>query len=486
VRLALPPGRGIGYKGRSRSTGKKRNVQGEQGKSKGRPVPAGLAARELAHRLIAGVLVNHRPLEDALAAASARPEVVAMEARDRAFARALAATVLRRLGEIEHVLARFLQQPLRKDALRVRPMLLAGAAQILCMEAAPHAAVDLAVAATRRVPSGARYTGLVNAVLRRVAAEGAAVLARLDGVELDMPAWMWQRWRATYGADTARRIARASLREAALDITVKPGEDAAAWAEKLHGTVLATGTVRLREHQGRIEELPGYGDGAWWVQDAAAALVARVAGDVAGRDVADLCAAPGGKTAMLAAQGAHVTAVDVSARRLERLAANLVRLRLTAEVVAADAATWSPARAYDVVVLDAPCTATGTIRRHPDILRLKAPADVARMAQVQRALLDNAARLVRPGGTLVYATCSLEPEEGEQQVAAFLAREPGFARRPIAASEIGADAAWVTGDGDLRTFPFHMPAHSPALPESLPESLSGMDGFYIARLRRHA
>ena len=212
------------------------------------------------------------------------------------------------------------------------------------------------------------------------------------------------------------------------------------------------------------------------MQDAAAALVARIAGDVAGKTVADLCAAPGGKTAGLAAAGAQVTAVDVSAARLERLRENLARLQLAAEVVEADAASWSPGRTFDVVVLDAPCTATGTIRRHPDILRLKAAADVERMAALQRGMLAHAASLVRPGGLLVYATCSLEPEEGTQQIAAFLAARPDFERVPVAAAEIGAEPAWITAHGELRTLPFHLSQDTPGL--------SGLDGFYVARLRR--
>ncbi len=455
-------------------------MQAADQKAKGRPTPAGLAARELAHRLIDGVLVKRRPLDDLLAEAWTRPDVAAMEARDRAFARVLAATALRRLGRLEHVLAQFLKQPLRGDALRARPVLLAGAAQLLCLQAQPHAVVDLAVAATRRLRNGTRYAGLVNAVLRRVAADGAEVVSRHpDPLQLDVPSWLWSRWAAAYGADTARRLAEASLAEAALDITVKPGEDVAAWAKRLGGARLATASVRL-EPSGRIEDLAGYAEGAWWVQDAAAALVARVAGSVAGKTVADLCAAPGGKTAMLAALGAQVTAVDVSARRLERLAANLRRLRLEAEQVVADAANWSPGRSFDAVVLDAPCSATGTIRRHPDILHLKGAEDVARMAGLQHALLDNAARLVRPGGVLIYATCSLEPEEGEQQVAAFLERAPNFEQSRIDVSEIGGDAEWSGTGGALRTLPFHTPARAPPTAESP----AGMDGFYIALLHR--
>jgi 16S rRNA (cytosine967-C5)-methyltransferase len=220
---------------------------------------------------------------------------------------------------------------------------------------------------------------------------------------------------------------------------------------------------------GRIEDLPGFADGAWWVQDAAAALVVRLAGVVAGRSVADLCAAPGGKTAQLAAAGAQVTAVDVSPVRLGRLRDNLARLHLQADVVEADAAAWSPGRTFDIVILDAPCSATGTIRRHPDILRLKRVDDIARMADLQRGMLANAADLVAPGGLLVYATCSLEPEEGERQIAAFLAKRPGFQRETIDPASINAVSAWFTPLGELRTLPFH---------------LSGMDGFCAARLRR--
>ena len=398
-----------------------------------------------------------------------------------------------RLGEIEHVLARFLQQPLRKDALRVRAVLLAGAAQILCMDVAPHAAVDLAVAATRRVPSGARYTGLVNAVLRRVAAEGAAVLAQLDGVVLNTPAWMWQRWCATYGAETARRIAQASLREAALDITVKPGEDAAAWAGMLHGTVLATGTVRLQVHQGRIEELPGYGDGAWWVQDAAAALVARVAGDVAGDAPWPICARRPAARPRCSRPRARM-----SPRWTSRRGGWSAWPRTWP--ACGFKPRWSqpmprpgPRRVrYDAVVLDAPCTATGTIRRHPDILRLKAAADVARMAQVQRALLDNAARsraprrharlchlLARARGGRAAGRCLPRTRAGlfaQPHRGIRGRRRCRLGHRRLRSAHVSVPHA---GAARARAAPNHCPI-------SLPEALAGMDGFYIARLRRHA
>jgi 16S rRNA (cytosine967-C5)-methyltransferase len=450
-----------------------------QPKSAPRPASPGLAARNLAHALIAGVLIDRRPLEQVLAEAGARPEAAAMEPRDRAFARALAAAVLRRQGELEHVLGALIAKPLPTSGRRVWPILLAGTAQLLCLDTSPHAAVDLAVEAARRDPQAARFAGLVNAVLRRVAREGAPRLAGQDAVRLNIPAWLWQRWERTYGADTARRIAEASLRQPPLDISLKPDADAPAWAVRLGGRRLPTGSIRLAAHHGRVEDLPGYADGVWWVQGAAAALVARVAGNVAGRAVADLCAAPGGKTAGLAAAGARVTAVDDSPERLTRLRENLARLRLAAEVVAADAARWQPQRTFDAVVLDAPCSGTGTISRHPDILRLKGSADVERMAEVQGAMLRNAATLVRPGGILVYSTCSLEPEEGRAQVDALLVREPALQRVPIAAREIGGEPAWIA-DGDVRTLPFH--------PESAgaEEAAGGLDGFYIARLMKRA
>jgi 16S rRNA (cytosine967-C5)-methyltransferase len=405
-----------------------------------------------------------------LAEAAARPDWAAIEPRDRAFARMLAATVLRRQGELEHVLGAFLDRPLPRSAGRMRPILLAGAAQILCLGTPPHAAVGLAVEAARREPGGARFAGLANAVLRRVGAQGKALLAGQDAVRLNIPHWLWRRWSDTYGEADARRIAEASLKEAALDISLKPGADADAWAQRLGGRVLATGSIRLAAH-GRIEDLPGYAEGAWWVQGAAAGLIVHAAGRVAGRAVADLCAAPGGKTAGLAAAGARVTAVDDSARRLERLRDNLRRLDLAAEVIVADVTSWAPERTFDAVILDAPCTATGTISRHPDVLRLKAPADVARMARVQHAMLTNAASLVRPGGVLVYSTCSLEPEEGVGQVEGFLQRQPAFRRVPIEAEDIGAEPAWISG-GDLRTLPFHL------------GELGGIEGFYAARLQR--
>jgi 16S rRNA (cytosine967-C5)-methyltransferase len=397
----------------------------------------------------------------------------ALEPRDRALARMIAATVLRRLGELEAVLNGYLEKPLPKQKGALWPILLSGAAQLLFLETPPHAAVGLAVDQARRDRYAARYDKLVNALLRRVSREGAAALQALDGVALNIPAWLFQRWTQAYGAEEARRIAAASLAEAALDISVKDAPET--WAERLGGQVLPTGSVRLAAG-GRIEDLAGYSDGAWWVQDAAAALPARLLGAVQGKSVVDLCAAPGGKTAQLAAAGAEVTAVDLSSGRLKRLSSNLERLHLKAELVGADAGKWAPGRTFDAVLLDAPCTSTGTIRRHPDILRLKRSDDLAALVDVQAALLDNAARLVAPGGTLLYCTCSLEPQEGQAQVERFLSLNPAFSRAPIVAGECGIAAEWLTPEGDLRTLPHHLPNERP--------ELSGMDGFFAARLVR--
>lgn len=432
-----------------------------------------MQARQLAVELISAVLDKRRAFDEALAVSLARPEYRALAANDRGLARLIAATVLRRHGQLTHIINSFIERPLPRDRGRLTSILLAAAAQLVFLGSAPHAVINLAVEQARRDRHARRFDRLTNAVLRRVAERGAEIAAGQDPVRLNIPDWLWKRWSVAYGDDTARQIAEASLREAPLDITVK--SDAEGWSRRLGGVLLPTGSIRLVP-EGRIENLPGFEDGTWWVQDAAAALPAKLLGDVAGKQVADLCAAPGGKTAELAAAGAHVTAVEVDPKRIERLNANMARLQLEAEIVEADAAEWQPGTRFDGVLLDAPCLSTGTIRRHPDILHLKRESDLERLVTLQARLLDNAARLVKPGGLLVYCTCSLEPEEGPQQIERFLSRTDDFERVAVQPGEAGIAAEWITADGDLRTFPFHMPFE--------PEALSGMDGFYAARLRR--
>jgi 16S rRNA (cytosine967-C5)-methyltransferase len=432
----------------------------------------GLAARRVAIEVLEGVLRRHRPLDELLDGADAHSGVGALPDRDRAFMRKLVATALRRLGTLRHLLAKYLVSGFPTDAPRVETVLLLGAAQILFLDVPDHAAVDLGVRLAQADRRAGRYAGLVNAVLRRITREGAADLAELDTNLLDTPEWLLARWRRSYGDETARAIAQAQRQEPPLDLTVK--SDAESWAQRLRGRVLPTGTVRTVAH-GPVSLLPGFVEGAWWVQDAAAALPARLFESLSGKRVADLCAAPGGKTAQLALAGAQVTAVDRAPARLNRLRDNLTRLGLTAEVVEADVTSWQ-AGPFDAVLIDAPCSSTGTIRRHPDIAWLKREEDIGALVELQRRLLDRAVALTAPGGTVIYCTCSLEPEEGEAQVEALLEREPQVRRHAITAAEVGGCGEFITAAGDLRTLPCHFPDSEPRM--------SGLDGFYVARLVR--
>jgi 16S rRNA (cytosine967-C5)-methyltransferase len=438
------------------------------------PPSPGLAARRIAADIVAGVLRQKRPLDDLLE----RSELSALPERDRALVRTIVATVLRRLGTLRHLLATLLERGLPKSAPNVEDILLIGAAQILFLDVPDHASVDLSVRLAQADVHASHYSGLINAVLRKLARDGKSRLAALDATLLDTPDWLLERWIAHYGAATARAIATAHTQEPALDLTVK--SDPKAWAERLNGRVLDTGTVRTVA-SGAIPQLPGYDEGAWWVQDTAAALPARLLcsalGDVRGKTIADLCAAPGGKTAQLALAGAQVTAVDRSAPRLERVRQNLARLQLSAEVVKADAAEWQGGP-FDAVLVDAPCSSTGTIRRHPDIPWLKSEVDLKKLVALQTRLLDRAVTLLKPGGTLVYCTCSLEAEEGEDQIAALLGRNSGLRRNPIGAAEVAGHAELLTPEGDLRTLPCYWTY------EAEPR-MGGLDGFYAARITRN-
>jgi len=432
----------------------------------------GLTARRIAADILDGILRRGRPLDEQLEGKGAHLALASLADRDRALMRRIVASVLRRLGTLRYLVGTFLDRGLPADAPRVETALLIGAAQIILIEIPDHAAVDLSVRLAQADRRSARYAGLVNAVLRRVAQTWRERLADIDTVALDTPAWLLERWTHAYGRDTARAIAAANTNEPSLDLTVKA--EAAEWAERLRGRVLPTGTVRTVAH-GPVTLLPGYAEGAWWVQDAAAALPARLIGDVAGKRVADLCAAPGGKTLQLAHAGARVVAVDRSETRVARLRDNLRRLQLEADAVVADAVEWEGG-AFDAVLVDAPCSSTGTIRRHPDIPWLKQAADISTLADLQRRLLERAAALTRPGGTIVFCTCSLEPEEGEGAVAAFLAGAAGVRRLPISENEFNGLSGLVTAAGDLRTLPCHWPDADPRM--------SGLDGFFAARLQR--
>lgn len=432
----------------------------------------GLAPRRIAADILEGVLRRQRALDDQLDGAGAHPGLKSLSDRDRALMRRIIATVLRRLGTLRFLIAKFLDRGLPADAARTECALLIGAAQILWLDVPDHAAVDLAVRLVQADRKSAHHVGLVNAVLRRCAREGKQLIEQDDELR-DLPQWLLARWRSHYGEDKTRAIARALAHEPPLDLTLKSdGAAASAWAQRLHGEVLPTGSVRTLLH-GPVTMLPGFTEGEWWVQDAAASLPAKLFGDVRGKRIADLCAAPGGKTAQLAAAGADVVAVDRSPARLKRLRENLTRLNLEAEIVTADAAEWA-AGPFDGVLVDAPCTATGTLRRHPDIAWLKQEGDLAALAELQQRLVRHAATLVKPGGTLIYCTCSMEPEEGEQVIRALLASDSSLHRVPIGPAEIGGLSDLVTPEGDLRSLPCHLPHEDPRL--------GGLDGFFAARL----
>ena len=404
--------------------------------------------RESAFDLLTSVLERHRPLEEALDA------LPSTEPRDRAAAHRLAASVLRRLGTLDAVLEPFLR---KEPPEPVRHVLRLGAAGLLLLDTPGHAAVATAVTLAKR-RGLAPFSGLVNAVLRKVATDGPGMLDDLDAARLDTPAWLWSAW----GRD-ARAIALAHQHEAPLDVTLKPGAPPPGG-----GTLLPTGSIRFPAGT-HVADVPRFETGDLWVQDAAAALPARLLAAQSGERVADLCAAPGGKTAQLAATGALVTALERDAERMDRLAANLKHWKLYAEVIRADATDWTPPVPFDAILLDAPCTATGTIRRHPDVARIKRPRDVQTVGVAQDKLLQAAAAMLRPGGRLIYAVCSLQPEEGAPRVAAAIARG-GLRLDPFTSSELAALPEGRTPEGFLRTHPGLWRDHG------------SMDGFFAARL----
>ncbi len=432
------------------------------------PLGPELAARMAALQLLQAVLLKHRSIDDAFDAAAR-----GLEPRDRAFVRLLAATTLRRLGQIDDVLMKFVAKEPPPD---VRDLLRLGAAQLLFLGTPPHAAVATTVDLVKAKYD--RLSALANAVMRRVADQGAGLIAAQDAAKLNTPDWLWESWVAAYGDPAARATAEAHLHEAPLDISVKDPATAPVWAEKLGGLVLPTGTVRLPKGS-KVQDLEGYSEGAWWVQDAAAALPAKILlhallqnGLQHGpQQIGDICAAPGGKSAQLAAAGHSVTAVDISAQRLGLTEENFKRLGLTAHTVVADALTWRPETPFDGLLLDAPCSATGTIRRHPDLPFLKRPTSLEAFVTTQTALLKAVVPMVKPGAPIVYSVCSLQPEERRAVVDAVCG-ETGLARLKVPAAAIAGENQFLTRDGELRTLPSQW------------GELGGLDGFYGVLLQR--
>ncbi|MFT3810400.1 MAG: transcription antitermination factor NusB [Micropepsaceae bacterium] len=433
---------------------------------------AGLPARRFAFSLVTRVLDQRVTLEEAgeaLAAVAAR-----MEARDAAFGRAIAYASLRHKGALEALLKRFIERPLPEHGLAASRVLLTGAAELMILGGKPHAAVDGANRLALAVREAKPFKALINAVLRRVTREGHAIWDGLDRARANVPDWLWTRWTDAYGEASARAIALAHETPAPLDITLKDPAASPVWAARLDAESLGNGTLRLAK-SGPVEALAGFDTGDWWVQDFAAAIPARVLlgffPDPSRARIADLCAAPGGKTMQLAASGAAVTAVDTSAPRLKRLTENLARTGLSAHVEKADIRTFTPESPFDGILLDAPCSATGTIRRHPELPWIRDEGAVTRPAAVTSALLDAAFAMLKPGGTLVFAVCSLEIEEGEDQIAAFLARTPTASLRPIDPATFGLPPESGIPPG-LRLIP------------SMRAELGGLDGFFVAALQR--
>ena len=389
----------------------------------------------------------------------------ALAARDKALVRTVTSEACRRLGQIDDLIGACLDRPLTGRARTVRSILRLGVAQLLFLGFAPHAAIDTSVDLAHARARG--MAPLVNAVLRKLQKEGASMVTCQDAVRLNTPGWLLRSWQDAWGAAGASAVIKANMKRADLDISVT--DDAEGWAERLGGRVLPTGSLRVPA-SGAVTSLPGYALGRWWVQDAAASIPARLLGDIDGKDVLDLCAAPGGKTAQLAAAGARVTALDRSEERMQRLRANMERLGFDVRTIVADAATWRSETPFDAVLLDAPCSGTGTIRRHPDILWTRTRDDPGRLANLQRQLIGNALANLSPSGTLVYSVCSLQPEEGE----AHLSGLPPCCRvDPVRPDEIAGMDEAVNREGCLRILPYHMAEEG------------GLDGFFVMRLRHH-
>jgi 16S rRNA (cytosine967-C5)-methyltransferase len=434
----------------------------------------GLAARQAAQRMLGAVIDTHTSLDGLTDDDHGHPQFRALEPRDRALVRATLSSALRHRMTIERMLGEQFDRPLPQNATSLSHLLHVGAAQILFLDVPDHSAVDLAVESAKSDPRNARFTGLVNAVLRGLSRTKGETLEKTLSQTLDCPDWFAERIISTYGEAKGLAILIMHQFQAPLDITVK--SDPQVWAERLKGWVLPNGSVRLHKFDGKVSDLPGFADGEWWVQDVAASLPVRLMGDIRDKRVADLCAAPGGKTAAMALAGAQVTAVDMSASRLKRLRANLARLKLTAEAVLSNLLDCKPDELFDAVLLDAPCSSTGTARRHPDVVWTKTPEDIAKLAKLQLKLLSHAATLVKPGGTLLFSNCSLDPLEGEEVAKLFLSAQSNYRATPVEPSELPGMDGLISPEGWLRTTPSNLDLGS--------GEISGMDGFFAARFRR--
>ncbi|SLN19583.1 Ribosomal RNA small subunit methyltransferase B [Roseovarius litorisediminis] len=419
--------------------------------------PAPSARRSAVH-LLDQVLGEGRLMSDLISSGA----LDRLSPADRARAQRLANDTLRGIDRADRLLKRHLRKP---PPLPVFNILRLGTVE-LCMGGDAHGVVNDMVAIAGSHPRYNNLKGLINAVLRKIAADGVR-----SWNDLRLPrlrSWLRDPLVQAWGAQPMLEMEKAHFAGAPLDIT--PKANAALWAEKLNATLLPTGTLRLAD-PGQVSALPGFDTGDWWVQDAAAALPVKVLNPQPGEKILDVCAAPGGKTLQLAAAGADVTALDISARRMERVQENLTRTGLSATCLVGDALEHSGGP-YDAILLDAPCSATGTIRRHPDLPFAKDGSEFGELIELQSAMIDHALTLLKPGGRLIFCTCSLLPDEGECQVDEALARHEGLIVDRDALNLPGVDPAWVTPEGGLRLRPDYW------------AEKGGMDGFFIASLRR--
>lgn len=428
-----------------------------------------LMGRWAALAFLEKILDEHYPLDQAFEM-TCKQYGEKLDARDRGFVRHLGTTCLRRLGQLDAMINHCTPKKLTGKQKKVRNILRLGIVQLLYMEVPAHAAVNCAVKMTDKCKTRIErhMKGMVNAIMRRIDREREKFTTGFSA-ELNLPKWLKENWRKTYGAEQVALICESLLAEPPLDISLKPQEDAALWADKLSGTVLANGSIRC-DAVGAVQEKPGYEDGHWWVQDMAAALPVHLLAAKAGEEVLDLCAAPGGKAAQSAAKGCAVTAVDMSERRLRRLKENMTRLKLNVDVVTSNILDYKPEKPFSHILLDAPCSSTGTLRRHPELTRLRGPKDVTDLVAIQRKLLDAAIEMLPIGGCLIYCVCSMQAEEGPDQIEALLQRNPHIKRQRIQKEEIFGLDQCLMERGDVQTLPHH--------------SEGGMDGFYIARLTR--
>lgn len=426
-----------------------------------------LTGRWAALGFLEKILDDHLPLDQAFDQ-TCRQFGDKLSMQDRSFTRHLGTSCLRHLGQLDAMINHCTSKKLSGKQKTVRNILRLGMTQLLYMAVPAHAAVNSAVKMTdkQKNNSDRNCKGMVNAILRRIDRERDRFSTEFSPT-LNIPGWLQESWQDSFGPRQVEEIAVALLGEPPLDISLKPGCDGAEWAEKLKGIVLPNGSIRVKK-AGIVQNLPGYEDGLWWVQDMAASLPAMLLGAKKGDPVLELCAAPGGKVAQSAARGCRVTAVDQSARRLRRLRENMARLNLDCDVVTSDVADFKPEEAYGFILLDAPCSSTGTLRRHPDVSYARGPKDIQALAEIQSRLLDRAVAMMPPGGILVYCVCSLQAREGPAQIKALLDRNGTVKRKGIEGRELSGFENALLESGDVQTLPYHISG--------------GMDGFYISRL----